>query len=194
MSPHVGDTGVLDEHVPFLEGAAGQAGGRILLRFAQVVPTNGHALRALRPRHRPRLAIRRSWPAADGLRRLERRHEPGRQQGKGESVWLGFFLYDVLMQFAELARCVDDTRLRRTLLELGRAAEEYRTNMPGTANGIGAPISTMARRSARQTTRNARSIRSRKAGRSSRGAGDPERSTSGHGMRRSAALFAATHV
>ena len=25
-------------------------------------------------------------------------------QGKGESVWLGFFLYEVLMRFAEVAR------------------------------------------------------------------------------------------
>jgi len=30
------------------------------------------------------------------------------QHGKGESVWLGFFLYDVLMQFTEVARQRDD--------------------------------------------------------------------------------------
>ena len=59
-----------------------------------------HCLRAIRAR----TAVWRARPAADGLRRLERRHEPGRQQGKGESVWLAFFLYDVLRQFAEIAR------------------------------------------------------------------------------------------
>jgi cellobiose phosphorylase len=30
-------------------------------------------------------------------------------EGKGESVWMGFFLYDVLVKFAEIARLKDDT-------------------------------------------------------------------------------------
>jgi cellobiose phosphorylase len=30
------------------------------------------------------------------------------EQGRGESVWLGFFLYDVLLQFAPIARLHDD--------------------------------------------------------------------------------------
>jgi cyclic beta-1,2-glucan synthetase len=33
------------------------------------------------------------------------------QHGQGESVWLGFFLYDVLMQFTEIARRRDDPAL-----------------------------------------------------------------------------------
>ena len=37
------------------------------------------------------------------------------KDGRGESVWLAFFLYDVLTQFAELARSRNDTRLRRPL-------------------------------------------------------------------------------
>jgi cyclic beta-1,2-glucan synthetase len=37
------------------------------------------------------------------------------QEGRGESVWLAFFLYDVLTQFAELARARGRPRLRRTL-------------------------------------------------------------------------------
>ena len=36
-------------------------------------------------------------------------------KGKGESVWLGFFLYKVLMQFAEIARRRGDTVFWRTL-------------------------------------------------------------------------------
>ena len=38
-----------------------------------------HCVRAIGPRP----ALRRARPAADGLRRLERRHEPGRHQGQG---------------------------------------------------------------------------------------------------------------
>ena len=41
----------------------------------------------------------RARPAADGNRRLERWHEPGRREGRGESVWLGFFLYAILGDF-----------------------------------------------------------------------------------------------
>ena len=37
------------------------------------------------------------------------------EHGKGESVWLAFFLYDVLMQFAELARLRGDAVVRRAL-------------------------------------------------------------------------------
>jgi len=62
----------------------------------------------LRARHRARTEIWRTRSAIDGLRRLERRHEPCRKGGHGESVWLAFFLYDVLTQFAELARSRND--------------------------------------------------------------------------------------
>ena len=49
------------------------------------------------------------------------------EHGKGESVWLGFFLYDVLMQFAELARRRGDIVLRgRVPGGGGAAAPEHR--------------------------------------------------------------------
>ena len=59
------------------------------------------------------------------------------QHGKGESVWLAFFLYDVLMQFAELARRRGDAatvdkytleagRLRGNIEEHGWDGEWYR--------------------------------------------------------------------
>ena len=41
--------------------------------------------------------------------------------GKGESVWLGFFLCEVLRQFAALARRQRDDRLRRALRRRARA-------------------------------------------------------------------------
>ena len=59
------------------------------------------------------------------------------QHGKGESVWLGFFLYDVLMQFSELAqargdrplvkRCQEEAvMLRRNIEQHGWDGEWYR--------------------------------------------------------------------
>ena len=49
------------------------------------------------------------------------------EHGKGESVWLGFFLYDVLMQFAELARLRGDLSFaERCQREAARSAPEYR--------------------------------------------------------------------
>ncbi len=56
----------------------GAAGGRRCLLLARDQQRGGHALRALRARHRPQPAGRRARPAADGQRRLERRHESGR--------------------------------------------------------------------------------------------------------------------
>ena len=46
----------------------------------------------------------RQRAAAAGRGRLERRHRRVGQQGRGTSVWMGFFLYDVLDDFAPLAR------------------------------------------------------------------------------------------
>ncbi len=43
-------------------------------------------------------------------------------QGKGESVWLGFFLYDVLMQFADARARAGRCAVRRALRARGGAA------------------------------------------------------------------------
>ena len=67
--------------VPECAAAAAGRGGE--LRPAAGLRRRRHALRALRPRHRQRVALRRARPAADGLRRLERRHEPGRPARQG---------------------------------------------------------------------------------------------------------------
>jgi len=86
------------------------------------------------------------------------------EHGKGESVWLAFFLYDVLVQFEPVARqrqddpfadlcAAESTKLRRTS-----------SSTHGTGRGIGGPTSTAARRWAPPPARSARSIRSRKAG------------------------------
>jgi cellobiose phosphorylase len=50
------------------------------------------------------------------------------EHGKGESVWLGFFLYEVLMQFTKIARIHEDLpfaeRCQREASQLRRTIEE----------------------------------------------------------------------
>ena len=64
---------------------------------------HAHAVRTLRARARPQSRGRQPRPAADRHGRLERRHESGRRGGKGESIWLGWFLHAALSAFAPLA-------------------------------------------------------------------------------------------
>jgi hypothetical protein len=88
------------------------------------------------------------------------------KEGKGESVWLAFFLYDVLQRFAELARAGRRRGLCRALRQRRRrCCSRTSRRTGGTATGTGAPTSTTARRSARPPTRNARSTPSPRAGR-----------------------------
>jgi len=67
-------------------------------------------------------------------------------KGKGESVWLGFFLCGVLKQFAEVARLKGDTpfaeRCQAEEVKLRVNLEEH----GWTAHGIDARTSTTARR------------------------------------------------
>ncbi len=73
-------------------------------------------------------------------------------EGRGESVWLAFFLYDVLTQFAGLARRRGDIVFAdRCVAQAQQLQAKYRAATPGMANGIAAPISTMASRSVPQT-------------------------------------------
>jgi hypothetical protein len=48
-------------------------------------------------------------------------------QGKGESVWLGFFLHEVLRQFGTLARRHDDPAFAEFCATEGRPARQHRT-------------------------------------------------------------------
>ena len=87
-------------------------------------------------------------------------------QGKGESVWNGWFFVTVLNAFADVAEQrsqSDDANWCR------ERAEQLRTlwrRTPGTARGTAAPISTMALRWDPLKTMNARSTPSRKRGQS----------------------------
>jgi cyclic beta-1,2-glucan synthetase len=103
-----GDTGVLDEPVRFLEGRSLSADDESYYDLP------GHSESADSLYQHCVLAIRRglafgahglpligSGDWNDGMNRVG-------VHGQGESVWLGFFLYDVLRQFQALARLHDD--------------------------------------------------------------------------------------
>ena len=105
-------------------------------------------------------------PAADGRRRLERRHEPRRRGGPGESVWLGWFLHTVARARSRPSPSAAASADARGALAAHAegAPSRARARTAGTATGTGAPTSTTARRSARRRTTSAGSTRSRSPG------------------------------
>jgi cellobiose phosphorylase len=116
----VADTGVLDESVPFLEGRPlkpeedsyydlpnrSEASATLYQHCVQAIE---HALRF--GQHGLPLMGCGDWN--DGMNLVGK-------DGRGESVWLAFFLYDVLTQFAELARRRNDTAFAERCLAQAR--------------------------------------------------------------------------
>jgi cellobiose phosphorylase len=99
-----GDTGVLDESLHFIHGSAPKAGEESSYGPAtgspEVADLYGHCVRAIGHglvfgAHGLPLMGSCDWN--DGMNLVG-------AGGKGESVWLGFFLYTVLTQFGELAQ------------------------------------------------------------------------------------------
>ncbi len=132
-----GDTGVLDEPVLFLEGrplsAEDDSYYDLPGRSVAAETLYQHCVRAIRrglnfgARGLPLIGTG-DWN--DGMNRVG-------IQGKGESVWLGFFLYEVLGRFGALARQHNDpdfaefcaaeaTRLRENLEQHGWDGAWYR--------------------------------------------------------------------
>ena len=114
------DTGVLDESVPFLQGRPLQPGDESYYDLPQTSSDSGtlyqHCVRAIERglqfgAHGLPLMGGGDWN--DGMNLVGR-------GGRGESVWLGFFLYDVLTQFAVLARGRDDVPFADRCLEQAR--------------------------------------------------------------------------
>jgi len=116
-----GDTGLLDEPIPYLTSRLLHADEEANYELPQVSEDIGtvydHALRAI---HRSMQFGAHGLPLMgcgdwnDGMNLVG-------QHGKGESVWLAFFLYEVLNQFATLARTRDDFGTADRLeLEAGR--------------------------------------------------------------------------
>jgi cyclic beta-1,2-glucan synthetase len=104
-----GDTGVLDEVVPFLEGRAVNTEEDSYYDLPSHSDESAtlyqHGVRAIVRglnfgEHGLPLIGSGDWN--DGMNIVG-------AHGKGESVWLGFFLYDVLMRFTGIARMRNDT-------------------------------------------------------------------------------------
>jgi cellobiose phosphorylase len=104
----VADTGVLDEKIPFLEARAvkpdEEAYYDLPNRSEESATLYQHCVRAIERglkfgEHGLPLIGCGDWN--DGMNKIG-------NEGRGESVWLAFFLYDVLTQFAELARSRKD--------------------------------------------------------------------------------------
>ncbi len=103
-----GDTGVLDEPAPFLDGrpvpAAEDSYYDLPVRSEASANLYQHCVHAIL--HGLRfgehgLPLIGSGDWNDGMDRVGR-------EGRGESIWLGFFLYDVLIRFTEIARLRGD--------------------------------------------------------------------------------------
>ncbi|WP_425512398.1 GH36-type glycosyl hydrolase domain-containing protein, partial [Xanthomonas translucens] len=122
-----GDRGVLDEEVRYIEGRAVGADEEsyydLPVPSNQRAPLYAHCVQALR--RGMALLGERGLPLIgtgdwnDGMNRVG-------EGGKGESVWLGFFLYHVLQQFAALARGCDDAAFAD---ECDAAAHALRGNL-----------------------------------------------------------------
>ncbi|HET8808386.1 MAG TPA: glucoamylase family protein [Methylophaga sp.] len=98
-----GDTGILDEQIHFLEGRELNADEEAYYdqpqRSAEIASVYEHCVRALKHGLRfgaHQLPLMGCGDWNDGMNLVG-------QHGKGESVWLAWFLYDNLQQFSQLA-------------------------------------------------------------------------------------------
>lgn len=132
-----GDIGVLDEQIPFLEGRPvnhdEDSYYDMPARSEEEASLYEHCVRAILKSltfGAQGLPLIGSCDWNDGMNLVGER-------GKGQSVWLGFFLYEVLMRFAEVAnmrgdiaffeRCHREAAvLRRNIEEHGWDGEWYR--------------------------------------------------------------------
>ena len=102
-------------------------------------------------------------------------------QGRGESVWLGWFLHLALSQFALLADARGEQARAAAWRAHAAALRAAWSSTAGMATGIGAPTSMTARRSDQARAASAGSIPSRSRGACISGAADPAQSRTRHG-------------
>ena len=124
-----GDTGVLDERIAFLDSRLLRPEEEANYDLPRVSEDNGtlyeHCVRSIHNGlkfgvHGLPLMGCGDWN--DGMNLVG-------QHGKGESVWLAFFLYDVLMQFSEVARRRGDVVNADTFtIEAGRLRGNIQEN------------------------------------------------------------------
>jgi cellobiose phosphorylase len=124
-----GDTGVLEERIPFLRARTLRPDEEANYDLPQVSDDVGtlyeHCVRAIDNGLRfgaHGLPLMGCGDWNDGMNLVG-------QHGKGESVWLAFFLYDVLMHFVELARRHGDVNtVDKYTLEAGRLRGNIETH------------------------------------------------------------------
>jgi cellobiose phosphorylase len=134
---NTGDTGVLDETVRFIEGRPVNTDEDSYYdlpgRSDEIATLYEHCVRAILNGLRlgeHGLPLIGSGDWNDGMNLVG-------EHGKGESVWMGFFLYEVLMQFIKIARIHQDlpfvercqreaAQLRSNIEENGWDGEWYR--------------------------------------------------------------------
>ena len=132
-----GDFAVLDESIHFLEGRVlkpeEESSYELPSRSDETATLYEHCVRAVRRGLRfggHGLPLMGTGDWDDGMNKVG-------AQGKGESIWLAFFLYDVLMQFANVAElhgdpafaelCRDEaSKLRQNIDEHGWDGQWYR--------------------------------------------------------------------
>jgi cellobiose phosphorylase len=123
-----GDAAVLDETVPFVEGRPVNMDEEgyydLPVRSAQRESLYGHCLRALaraQPRGVHGLPLIGCGDWNDGMNLVG-------EHGRGESVWLGFFLHEVLRRFEPVARARGDAdSAERLLAEAAQLREALAT-------------------------------------------------------------------
>ena len=171
-----GDTGILDENVPFLEGRVLNPEEHEAYERPTVV---SRSLRRSTSTASARIAVNLATGAHglplmgsgdwnDGMSLVG-------AGGKGESVWLGWFLLSILRPVRRHRRGPRQCGSGRPRIARTRRRSRARSTVRGTANGTAVPTSTMGRRWDRRRTRSAASTRSRSRGRSLSGGGDPAR-------------------
>src|SRR6266567_2823433 len=120
----VADTGVLDEQIPFLEARPvmpeEESYYDLPNRSQESATLYEHCVRAIEHglkfgEHGLPLMGSGDWN--DGMNLVGK-------EGRGESVWLAFFLYDVLRQFAELARARKDAAFAERCLAEAKQLQE----------------------------------------------------------------------
>ena len=124
-----GDTGVLDESIHFLEGRPlkpeEESYYELPGRSDETATLYEHCVRAVQRGLRfggHGLPLMGAGDWNDGMNKVG-------AQGKGESIWLGFFLHDILMQFADVARLHGDPafveRCRKEAAQLRQNIEQH---------------------------------------------------------------------
>lgn len=120
----IADTGILDERVPFIEGRQLRADEESYYdlpgRTHESATLYEHCVRSIKYGlkfgvHGLPLIGCGDWN--DGMNLIGK-------DGRGESVWLGFFLYDVLIKFSKLATMRNDTAFADRCIEEARMLKE----------------------------------------------------------------------